>query len=439
MPRSAIWFFGDQHRGQALGFAGDPNLHTPHIDRLATEGLVFSAAYSGSPLCSPARGSLMTGRYPHNAVPGHEHPLPQGQETVASVFKQNGYRTAYFGKWHLDGFKEAGGRRAAMHIVPPERRGDFDDWIAYENNNSPWDSWVHGGEGETAFHRRLPGFETDSLTDLLIEFLQERQSDGAPFFAVLSVQPPHDPYAAPAEWMARHNAGTVMLRENVPPVPRVVERARRELSGYYAMIENLDWNLGRLRAALEETELAEETHLLVFADHGDMLGSHGQFRKTAPWEEATRIPCIVAGGRPHYGDISGLTDIPLNTVDLAPTTLGLCDIDPPGLMQGTDLSWRRRADRQRTEPPDSAYMQIVVPTRHWDSVDRPWRGVVTRDRWKYVALEGQPWLMFNLNEDPLELVNLAHDTHFAEQRRRLQDRLAAWIDYTGDDFTLPEL
>lgn len=437
MPRNAIWFFGDQHRGQALGFAGDPNLHTPHIDRLATEGLVFTAAYSGSPLCSPARGSLMTGRYPHCAVPGHEYPLPQGQKTVAHVFKEHGYQTAYFGKWHLDGFKEASGKRAALHIVPPDRRGGFDRWTAYENNNSPWDSWVHGGEGETAFHRRLPGFESDALTDLLIDFLRDRQPE-KPFFAVLSVQPPHDPYAAPSRWMERHTAGTVVLRENVPAVPRVVERARRELAGYYAMIENLDWNLGRLRTALGEAGLTEDTNLIFFADHGDMLGSHGQFRKTAPWEEATRIPCVVGGGKPHYGDLTGFTDIPLNTVDLAPTTLGLCDIEPPDWMQGTDLSWRRRPDRPRLEPPDSAYTQIVIPTGHGDSVDRPWRGVVTRDRWKYVALEGQPWLMFNLNEDPLEEVNLAHDAAFGDHRRRLQDRLRRWIQDTGDRFPLPD-
>jgi arylsulfatase A-like enzyme len=437
MPRNAIWFFGDQHRGQALGFAGDPNLHTPHTDRLATEGLVFRAAYSGAPLCSPARGSLMTGRYPHCAVPGHEHPLPKGQKTVADVFKEQGYETAYFGKWHLDGFREASGTRAAMHIIPPHRRGGFDRWVAYENNNSPWDSWVHGGEGETAFHRKLPGFETDALTDLLIEFLGEQREQ--PFFAVLSVQPPHDPYAAPAEWMERHTPGTVVLRDNVPAVPRVVERARRELAGYYAMIENLDWNLGRLRTALDELGLAEDTNLIYFADHGDMLGSHGQFRKTAPWEEATRIPCIVGGGKPHYRDLTGFTDIPLNTVDLAPTTLGLCDIEPPDWMQGADLSWRRRTGRPRSEPPDSAFMQIVIPTGHGDSVDRPWRGIVTRDRWKYIALEGQPWLMFNLNEDPLELVNLAHDRAFGEQRARLQARLQRWIEETGDDFPLPAL
>lgn len=97
---NVLWIFGDQHRSQALGYGGDPNLHTPVIDRMAAEGLTFTAARTVSPLCSPARGSLMTGRYPHHAVAGHQYPLPVGQRTVAHVLREAGYHTAYFGKWH---------------------------------------------------------------------------------------------------------------------------------------------------------------------------------------------------------------------------------------------------------------------------------------------------------------------------------------------------
>ena len=441
---NVVWIFGDQHRGQALGCMGDPNLRTPHIDRLAAEGLAFTAAVSGSPLCSPARGSLLTGCYPHRCVPGHEYPLPPGQPTIATVLREAGYRTAYFGKWHVDGFHEEAGRRAAMHIVPPERRGDFDDWIGYENNNSQWDCWVHGGAGEAAFHERLPGYETDALTDLLLRFLQERGEEqraggGQPFFAALSVQPPHDPYVAPAEWMARHSPADVVLRPNVPPIPRVVEQARRELAGYYAMIENLDWNLGRIRATLDAVGLAQDTHIVFFSDHGDLHGSHGQFRKTAPWEEAIRVPFIIGGHVPQYVHNGGRSGAPINHVDVAPTTLGLCGIDTPPWMAGTDYSGLRVRDRPRPAEPDSAYLQIVVPTRHYDSADRPWRGIVTRDRWKYVVLEHQPWLLFNLDEDPYELANHAHDTRFAVERRRLHERLRAWIEDTGDEFALPML
>ncbi len=440
---NVIWVLGDQHRAQALGCAGDPNLHTPNVDRLAAEGLNFTHALAGAPLCTPARGSLLTGRYPHQVAPAHESPLPPEQPTIATVLSDAGYRTAYFGKWHLDGFHERE-HRAAFHIVPPDRRGGFQEWTAYENNNSQWDCWVHGGDGESAFHERLKSYETDALTDHLVRYLEERGQEAAggdatPFFAVLSVQPPHNPYAAPAEWMARHTPGRIVLRPNVPDVPRIVERARRDLAGYYAMIENLDWNLGRIRDALEDAGLAHDTHILFFSDHGDMHGSHGQFLKTAPWDESVRVPFIVGGGIPQYEHRGGDVTIPLHQVDVAPTTLGLCGLDPPDWMIGADYSGYRVRNREIPPEPDSAFMGIPVPTGHGDSVDRTWRGVVTRDGWKYAALEGQPWLLFNLSEDPHEQVNLAHNTKYAVERRRLNDRLSAWISDTGDRFELPQV
>lgn len=433
-----IWIFGDQHRAQALGCMGDPNVHTPNIDRMAAQGVTFTAAVGGTPLCCPYRGSLLSGRYPHDCVPGHEHQMPPDQPTIAHAFRDAGYHTAYFGKWHLDGFRERTGR-AAMHIIPPERRGGFDQWVGYENNNSQWDSWVHGGDGDSAFHYRLPGYETDALTDMFIDHLKTQSEGDDPFFAVLSVQPPHDPYVAPEEWMARHTPADIELRPNVPNIPRVTERARLDLAGYYAMIENLDWNMGRIRQALDGAGLAHNTHIIFFSDHGDMHGCHGQFRKTAPWEESIRVPFIISGHVPYYENLAGRHPVPVNHVDIGPTSLGLCGIDAPDWMVGTDYSGYRIREREVVNEPDSAFLQLVVPTGHGNSLDRPWRGVVTTDGWKYVVLEGQPWCLFNLNEDPYEQANLAYNTVFGAERRRLQDRLAAWISDTGDAFALPEV
>ena len=440
-----IWIFGDQHRGQALSYRGDPNVQTPNLDRLAVEGLTFASAVSGSPLCCPYRGSLLSGRYPHHCVPGHQYPMPPDQPTVAHAFKEHGYRTSYFGKWHVDGHKEKKGR-PAFHIVPPERRGGFDDWLGYENNNAQWDCWVHGRLDDQDIEMyRLPGFETDKLTDLMIEYLNARArgqaaaGDTPPFFAVLSVQPPHDPYQAPREWMQRHNPARLRLRPNVPQIARVVEQARRELAGYYALIENLDWNVGRIMDCLDESGLIENTHVIFFSDHGDMHGSHGQFRKTDPREESLRVPFIVAGaGRSRNGRRGGQTDYPINHVDIAPTSLGLCGITPPDWMPGTDYS-SLRLGGETPSLPESAYLQAVIPTRHHNSVDRPWRGVVTRDGWKYAILAGQPWMLFNLNEDPYEQANLALNTRFSHEREKLQEQLAEWIKRTGDEFQLPEL
>ena len=431
---NVVWVFGDQHRAQATGFGGDPNVATPNIDRLAAFGAQYEGI-AGCPLCCPYRGSLLSGRYPHHSVPGHEHRMPPEQPTVAHAFSAAGYQTAWFGKWHVDGFHESEGR-AAMHIIPPERRGGFERWIGYENNNSQWDCWVHGRVGGEEVHYRLPGYETDALTDLLLAYLREPKEK--PFFAALSVQPPHDPYAAPERFMARHAPGAVTLRPNVPAVARVQEQARRELAGYYAAIENLDWNLGRIVDALRETGLLWDTHILFFSDHGDMHGSHGQFRKTTAYEESIRVPFLVGGGRLRYdGHRIGRPGVLANHVDVAPTSLGLCGIETPDWMEGTDLSGFRLEGRQRPAPPDSAFLQSVVPTGHGDSVNRPWRGVVTADGWKYVCFAGTPWLLFDLNEDPCELANLAHNNRYRTVRLRLQERLRRWVSDTGDRFDVP--
>ena len=370
-----IWIFGDQHRAQALGCMGDENISTPNIDALAADGVVFDRAVAGCPLCCPYRGSLLSGRYPHRAVPGHQMRLPPELLTIAQPFRAAGYHTAWFGKWHLDGFQEKDGR-AVFHTIPKNRRGGFDTWLGYENNNAQYDTWLHGhADAREVEHYRLEGYETDALTDLVLGHIEQRAQTGAPFFAALSAQPPHNPYVAPPEWMGRHAPGRVALRENVPPIAAVVERAQRELAGYYAMIENLDWNVGRIVSALRARGIYDDTHIIFFSDHGDMHGSHGQFLKTSPWEEAVRVPFIVGGGRRYEMKAGTRVDAPLNHVDVGPTSLGLCGIEVPDWMPGTDYSHHRLRKMPTGSEPDSAYLQLVVPTGHGDSRPGPTRSV----------------------------------------------------------------
>jgi len=230
MKYNCIWIMCDQLRSQALSCNGDPNVRTPNLDLLAKQGINFKNAVGGYPLCCPYRGSMLTGLYPHNCTPGHEYPLPMDKTTIADIFNDNGYHTAYVGKWHLDGFKERNGR-AAKHIIPKERRGHFDYWLGYENNNSQWDCYVHGHDLQNEIPlTRLGDYETNSLTDLFIDHLSTVSED-TPFFGVLSVQPPHDPYIAPPEFMKSYTPGTITMRDNVPNVAWVEEQARKDLSG----------------------------------------------------------------------------------------------------------------------------------------------------------------------------------------------------------------
>ena len=442
--KNVIWIFGDQHRAQALSCNGDPNVNTPNIDRLAAEGVNFNKAVSGFPICCPFRGSLLTSKYPHKCVPGHEYQMPPEMPTIANAFSENGYETAYFGKWHLDGFKESEGR-AAFHNVPKERRGGFDTWIGYDNNNSQWDCWVHGHKkDEDVELYRLPNYETDALTDLLIDYIKEqgenaKNNKDVNFFASLSVQPPHNPYTAPAEYMEKYNPNTLQLRPNVPDIKSIKDERLPELAGAYAMIENLDWNVGRVRTALAEAGLDFDTHIIFFSDHGDMHGSHGQRLKTNPYEESIRIPFIISGPPTGYGHKTGKSSCLINHVDIAPTTLGLCGITKPDWMDGTDYSGFYSGNVNKAEAPDSVYLQSVIPTGHRFSIDRPWRGIITDDGWKYVVLEHQLWLLFNLTEDPYEQVNLAFNLEFRDKRKQLHDRLKQWIKDTDDEFSLVEL
>ncbi len=436
-----LWILGDQLRAQALSGNGDPNARTPNLDRAMVNGVTFGNHVAGFPLCCPFRGSMLTGRYPHHCVPGHEYPLPAGQQTVADVFNENGYRTAYFGKWHLGGFHENEGR-AAFFITDPARRGGFQTWTGYQDNDSQWDSWVHGGAGARAFHYRLPGFETDEIAKLTISYLTDRAAERKanpsavkPFFAVMSVQPPHNPYVAPERFMATYNPERLQLRPNVAHVAKLEHQVRRDLAGYYAMLENLDWNYGRIIETLEQNGLLDNTYVFFFADHGDMHGSHGLSGKICPYEESIRTPFIISGGYSAYQPwLSGRLPVVSNHVDIAPTSLGLCGIRKPAWMEGTDLSHHRLHERAAGPEPDSAYLQCVVPFLGHP----PYRGIVTRDGWKYVCFENQSWLQFNLNEDPYEEMNLAHSYLYSVERRKLIGRLKQWVNDTDDRFPIPD-
>ncbi len=474
-PPNVLWVFGDQHRAHATSYRGDPNVFTPNIDNLTREGMRFDAAVAGAPWCTPFRGALLTGRYPHQTgATRTPSALSAEIPTVAHAFETAGYHTAYVGKWHLDGSNDA------THYVPPERRGGFRYWMGYENNNNQHECYVHGTDGETPV--RLPGYETDALSDLLIEHLRGHVGGAArsaaatvgsavgsgsagaagtltpatdgpdyrPFFAVLSVQPPHGPNVTPTNppyGAPRIHPAAIELRRNVPVTAGVEQRARFNLAGYYAMIENLDYNIGRIRSALTGMGVDRDTYVVFFSDHGDMMGSHGQFGKSTPWEEAIRVPFIVHRAGGDYNMRVGSSDAPLNHVDIAPTSLGLCGIAAPEGMVGYDYSAhciRPDAPEYRGDPrpeaePHSAYLQQIPPKRHAHTVNRPWRAVVTRDGWKYACTPGNDWLLFHNADDPYEQANHVFDAYYQQRKERCHRLLADWIESTGDRFPLPDI
>jgi len=450
-PRAnVLWIMCDQLRAGALGYRDDPNVRTPNIDNLARGGMRFDNAVAGAPWCCPFRGALLSGLYPNVCcVTKTPSALDPSIPTITRPLREAGYHTAWIGKWHLDG------SNSRDHFVPPERRGGFDHWMGYENNNNQNEVYVHGTGQERP--RRLPGYETDALTDLLLEHIgghvkktRDEQGGYQPFFAALSMQPPHNPYVPPTDSQARYyeNPAQIELAPNVPRGGRTEKQARLDLAGYYGMIESIDVNVGRIREALKDMGVDRETYILFFSDHGDCLGAHGQWHKSSPWEESIRIPFIVSalGGKANMN--IGSAPYVLNHVDIAPTTLGLCGVDVPEGMQGYDYSRFcmnknrpefSRAKGEHPAPPDSAYLQQIPHKLQSHTVNRPWRGVVTQDGWKYVCTPENDWLLFDNNEDPYEIANLCYNVNHQEQKERLHGLLEGWIHRTGDEFPLPDI
>jgi arylsulfatase A-like enzyme len=405
----------DQLRAQALGCMGDPNVRTPHLDRLASEGLLLRNMVATTPVCCPARAIILTGRYAHrNGMVANDLRLRESEVTLSSVLRQAGYRTGFIGKWHLDG-----GPRMPGFIPPGPRRHGFEFWAANECNHAHFNTQYFRDSDQPI---PMNKFEAEGWTDLAIEFLRGHRSDSRPFFLSVQMGPPHDPYKAPPEYSKRYDAGTLRLRANYRegPVPRSA------IAEYYAMITAVDDQVGRLVAELDSLGMAEDTIVLFTSDHGDMLGSQGQRLKRKPWEESIRVPGIIR--YPRRVKAGRRTEGFFTHVDIAPTVLGLCGAGIPKSMQGADLT--RLVSGSTERGPDEAFLQIFGPY-HGDGTEAGWRGVRT-SRYTYARYADKPWVLYDNHRDPDQLENRIGDRALVA---RLESRVAAWMKRTGDSWS----
>jgi len=439
-----IWVFADQMRGQAMSCAGDPNASTPNLDRLAAQGVRCTAACSTYPVCVPFRFTLLTGEYAHTRwIPALDWRMSPAERTIAHEFNDAGYHTVYFGKWHLNGSIPPGDARGINRTpVLPGFRGGFREWHGFNLRNDYFDTCCFHGDDSTP--RPLGKYQTDGLFDLALDWLENRADDAAPFFMVLSVEAPHPPHDAPKAYLERVRRRGIRPRANCrftppddgldyPPACRIrEEHFERRSIGYYAQIENLDDNMGRLLDALERTGRFEDTVLFFFSDHGEFLGSHGLVSKQDPREESINIPFLVYGPCRGLAGGRALHD-PICTEDIYPTTLAAAGISPPSRKPGLDLlpSLRGQVDAL---PREGVYLEFVEEHRpNMIFYRRPWRGFRTR-RWKYTMLDSRPWHLFDLENDPYEQQNLVGRPETADVQRRLEEELRRIARESADSF-----
>jgi arylsulfatase A-like enzyme len=422
---NVVLILPDEWRAQALGCMGNSDVRTPNIDRLASGGMLFRNTLANTPVCCPARANIQTGMYAsRNGMVANDLRLRESLVGMGSLFNRAGYRTAYVGKWHLDG-----GPRLPGFIPPGPRRHGYDWWAANQCNHNYFYNWYFRDANVPIITTRyLP----EVWADLAVEFLYEAQ-DEKPFFLMVAPAAPHDPYTIPENYLKMYQPDYLKMRPNW--VPGVKEGGRKQIAAYYGAITAIDEQVGKIIDTLRQLGMEEETIVLFSSDHGNMLGSHGKILKQKPWEESIRVPGVLR--YPRQVKAGQQNETLFSHVDFAPTLLSLCGISVPSNMQGTDLS--QVVLGNTSQGPESAFFQIFGPYRA-TAVPFGWRGVRTQ-RYMYARSEAQPWVLYDLKDDPYEMRNLAEDPAAAAIRTDMENRLAHWTQKTGDswstDWTVP--
>lgn len=457
-----LYVFADQWRAQGVGYRFEDAVLTPNIDRFAKESVVFDHGISTFPLCSPHRASLMTGKYPLNAgmwtncKTGLEDILMlKPQETcIGNVLKENGYRTGYIGKWHLDASEmnfsdhpSSGACDWDAYTPPGERRQGFDYWLSYgadDNHLTP-----HYWE-DTNKMINVNKWSAEYETDKALEFLENSTNSKTecinenPFALFISYNPPHLPYElVPQKYMDMYESSSIEFRANVPK-----EKQNKELERitkqYFAAITGVDEQFARILTFLKENDLEENTLVVLSSDHGDMLGSHGRMSKNIWYQESIHIPLMI---RKKGEFLPNNSDVIFASPDHMPTILSLLSLPIPDTCQG--YSHMRSMFATDNDAPTHAFicsipgMPSMVNTftkRGLNHKSYGWRGVYTK-KYTYVVNNGyEPnsitqVLLYNNIDDPFQLhpitITKSEDLPVAKE---LHCILLDYLEKTGDCF-----
>jgi arylsulfatase A-like enzyme len=413
-----VFVLTDQWRAQAFGYAGDPNVQTPHIDALARRSINFANATSVCPVCTPQRAALLTGRFPTTTgMFLNDVYLPKEELCMAEIFKDAGYETGYVGKWHLDGH----GRDS---YIPPERRQGFDYWKVLECTHNYNESYYYAGDDPTKL--KWEGYDAYAQTADAQAYIRENADGEKPFFLFVGYGGPHFPHnSAPEKLKALYPPDELQLRPNVPPEQE--QRAREELQGYYAHCTAIDSCVGELYQAIEQAGIADNTIFVFTSDHGDMHGSQGKrsWRKQVPWDEAVCVPFLCRYPAIHEGGRTVTT--PLNTPDILPSLLSLSGVAIPDTVEGDDLvELFTGADGDEDR---AALFMSVAPFCADDY--KAYRGIRT-SRYSYVRDSDGPWLLYDNVADPYQENNLIDVPEHAKEQAELDAKLAALLKKNGD-------
>ena len=417
---NVIYILTDQWRSSALGYAGNTIVKTPNLDAFAREAVIFRNAVSVCPVCTPHRAALMTGRFPTSTgMFLNDLYLPERELCMAEIFKSAGYKTAYYGKWHLDG-------HGRYNNVQPYRRQGFDHWKALECSHDYMNMPYY--ENEDFELKRWPGYSPFAIVEDAGIYLEELVKEKDPFLLFLSLATPHFPHhTAPEEYKQMYPQADLVLRENV--IEDKYPNLREELQGYYAHCTATDKAIGDLLSRLKELGIFDNSIIIFTSDHGEMMGSHGirPKEKQLAWDEAIKVPFLIR--YPGIGENEGKEVLsPINTPDILPTMLSLAGIEIPDVIEGEDLSFTvRNPEKQK----DRAVLFMSVRAFAITSYSE-YRGIRT-ERYTYVKTPEKATMLFDNVSDPYQLNNLINKAEFHKLQEKMDGLLQEKLKYVGDE------
>ena len=426
-------------REQAEMWGKDVVVPTPHIDRLAADGVLCTRAYATSPVCSPCRAAMITGRYPHAVgVPTNDKVLDRSVPTLADRLNDAGYRTGFVGKWHLAG--------TGKPEWAPAVDGGF-QFKKYMFNRGHWKKFALTEDGARvgAIKKGQPtydvdgadakSFSTDFLTDRAIEFMTDPAQKNRPFFTVISYPDPHGPntvrqpydqrlaklpFQKPRTYGTGIPAPLWLGSEKKHPVFRGDQMAL-----YFGMVQCIDDNIGRLIARLNEAEQLDNTLIIFTSDHGDLCYEHDRLNKGNPYEGSARVPLIVRlPGQIKTGQVY---QQPVGTVDIVPTVIGLLGLSSRPDDHGRNLSAALKdvaAEAvDETGPPVTFLRNAGVQAGWVAAIDNRYKLVV--------SVNDEPWL-FDREIDPDEVLNMYRRPGTEGVAQRLAAELLAYGKRVSD-------
>ena len=465
-PPNVLLIMTDQHSAEVAGFAGDAVVQTPHLDELAAESVRFSCAVSPSPVCTPARMCLMTGREPQRCAAWGNHWIifPEVM-TWPRHFANHGYATALVGKMHFGGADQMQGFGARPY-------GDLRHGLGHQPD--PLAMFPGYAGPQSAGVTEIPeSLLADTVTSTEAVAWASEQSDREPerpWFMVASYGRPHPPLTAPARYLARYRGWV-----EAPPAPDLealepyarelaankgytdmsVEQRTAAVEAYYACVDYVDDCIGDLLRGLRRWGALDNTIVIYTADHGEMLGRHGMWNKAVYYEPATAIPLFIGG--PGVTEVPRRVDSPISLIDLFPTVSAMCGLPAPEGVDGVDFSRVLGQDFLFAGAPRDVACSLYTKyggriAHNRVNEEQMLAGghaamrLARSARWKYVDIERGDRLLFDLQAAPGELTNLAADPAHADTCNELRGALEAqgsWDDLRAqlehDRQRVPEL